>query len=488
MPTKICINCKEEKDLSKFSFRKDTNKYRNQCKECRKKFDHTNYMRKYRNKRMSNPEDKCRILAYTVKSTEKAIRKSLKIYGKRCQICGNSDTLVLQWHHRQRRGENMDSTCRRVAKYGDLLEDVMLLCSNCHIRQDIIDGTGRRLNRLARINDKFFSNSINWCNNEPICFDDLLIRPGYSELESRKSPNIYTHIGAHKIAPIIVANMSSIATQQMAISLAPLDIIVPFHRFQTIQHELEDIKACRIIGIPLSASIGLHDRERIEKMADNVCIFFLELAHAHSKQAAEEIKWIKKNFPHIDLVVGNIATLDAAKFLFDAGADVVKCGIGCGSVCETRQVTGCGVPQVSAIIECSEEGPTIADGGIRSSGDCIKALVFGARAVMIGSLFAGTDESVGHGRQRTYSGMASREAQVDRYGKLPDGIVPEGISVEVPYKGSAVNVAKDLLSGIRQGLAMVGAKNLKELREKAVIQKVSPSTREESFTHILNRV
>lgn len=330
-----------------------------------------------------------------------------------------------------------------------------------------------------------------WHPSEGFTTADVLIRPGYSELKSRQDPDISVEFGRWKLSPIIVANMTSVATQQMDSALAQTRILVPFHRFQSIEDEIKNVRESLIerdTSFPSCATIGLHDRKRTEKLAELTDILFLELAHAHSRQTKEEIKWFKCNFPHVLLVVGNIATQDAAKFLFDAGADIVKCGIGPGANCLTRGVTGCGVPQLSAVIECVEEGPTIADGGIRSSGDCVKYLAVGAKAVMIGSLFAGTDESMGHGRQRTYTGMASREAQVDRYGKLPEGIVPEGISVEVPYRGSAINVAKDLLAGIRQGLAMVGAKNLKELREKAIMQRVSYSTGEESFTHILHRI
>lgn len=163
------------------------------------------------------------------------------------------------------------------------------------------------------------------------------------------------------------------------------------------------------------------------------------------------------------------------------------------SICETRRVTGCGVPQFSAIVNCSsvektEDQLLIADGGIRNSGDIVKCLAAGSNFVMVGSLLAGTDESAGHGTgSRPYRGMASRDVQVGKHGRLQKGIAPEGISAEVPYKGPVENVIENLLAGIRQGMSMVGARTLEELRDNAIFQRVSPSTYQENLPHILNR-
>jgi IMP dehydrogenase len=182
-----------------------------------------------------------------------------------------------------------------------------------------------------------------------------------------------------------------------------------------------------------------------------------------------------------------VATADACKRLLDAGAAMVKVGIGPGSVCTTRLVTGCGVPQLSAVAECAAVGPIIADGGIKCSGDIVKALAAGATMVMVGSLFAGTDEAAGQRLRgiggKVYYGMASREA-----GRVAGGNVPEGITATVPYAGSAAGIAGELLAGLRQGMAMVGARTLKELREKAIFERVSPATARENQPHIKERL
>lgn len=321
-------------------------------------------------------------------------------------------------------------------------------------------------------------------------YDDILIRPSYSELNSRQDCNYWNcqviDTESRLLSPIIAANMKTIATQEMAHVLGELQVTVPSHRFQSIDEQVafhKDIGPW--YGGLVATSIGLNERERIEKLAF-ADMFFLELAHCDSKNALKEIVWIKRNYPRILLVAGNVATADACKRLMDAGADLIKVGIGNGAVCITRIVTGCGVPQLSAIIECAKVAPIIADGGIRCSGDIVKALAAGAKYVMIGSLLAGTDEAAGDrlntAGNKIYYGMASREA-----GKVTNGNVPEGISATVPYAGSAKTVVKELLAGLRQGMAMVGAKNLEELREKAIFQHISPATIRENCPHILER-
>jgi IMP dehydrogenase len=331
---------------------------------------------------------------------------------------------------------------------------------------------------------------VKWWDNglESLTYDDILIRPAYSQLSSRTdaSTNVYLKVcnKEYIVQPIIPANMITIATEQMIHELSKLDIIVPAQRFQSKEEELASIKLSKPFF--KAASVGIKERDRTEFIAPHVDILFLELAHAHSKQAIEEAKWIIRNYPEKLLVVGNVATADACKAFRDVGVNMCKIGIGPGATCKTRTVTGCGVPQLSAVLECAPIMPVIADGGIKNSGDCIKALAAGASFVMIGSLFAGTDEA---GTQRIkgkgtkiYLGMASNEA-----GRVSSGNVPEGVAAEVPYSGNACEVANELLAGIRQGMAMVGAKNLEELREKAVFQRVSGATIIENQPHILFR-
>ena len=317
-----------------------------------------------------------------------------------------------------------------------------------------------------------------------LTYDDVLIKPAYSNLKSRSDVNIYTNIIAGKqvytVAPIIVANMLDIATGDMIAALDKERIIVPAHRYQSIEEELEAVKNGGTLT-PLSATIGLNQPDREIAILEKVHIVFLELAHAHTEEVIKKIKQIKRDFPDIVLVVGNIATYEAASMLKDAGADILKVGIGNGSVCTTRLVTGCGVPQLTALADCKRAGlPIIADGGIKNSGDILKALAVGADYVMIGSLFAGTDEA---NPEMRYSGMASKEA-----GNVKGSNIPEGISVQVPYRGQAVKVAGELLAGLRQGMAMIGARRISEIPRKAEFIRVSSNSILEGQPHIRNRI
>ena len=328
-----------------------------------------------------------------------------------------------------------------------------------------------------------------WHDNglDAITFDDVVLRPQYSSLSSRFDSKVTTEIEVNgykrDICPIIAANMKTIATKDMKLALSSLNVLVPAHRFQSTEEELEFFSFDDIH--PNAGTVGLHDRERTDKIGDVSDIIFLELAHADTKDCVDEIKYIKSMFPKKTLVVGNVATADACKRLFDAGCSIVKVGVGSGSICTTRRVTGCGVPQLSAVLECAPIGPIISDGGHRESSDVIKSLAAGASYVMLGAMLSGTDEAAGevidhNGKKtKTYSGMASRDS-----GKVKPGCVPEGVSAMVTYTGSASNIVKDLIAGIRQGLAMVGARDLNELREKAVFQRISYSSLIESLPHI----
>ncbi len=213
---------------------------------------------------------------------------------------------------------------------------------------------------------------------------------------------------------------------------------------------------------------------------------------------------MKKQFPQVSVIGGNIATGDAAKALADAGADAVKVGIGPGSICTTRIVTGVGMPQITAISKVSEalagtEVGIIADGGVRYSGDVCKALAAGASAVMVGSLFAGTEEAPGevelyHGRSyKSYRGMGSLGAMAQRHGSsdryFQDGaidtekLVPEGIEGRVPYKGPLVNIINQLMGGVRSGMGYTGSPDIETLRTKPTFVRVTPSGVRESHVH-----
>lgn len=252
----------------------------------------------------------------------------------------------------------------------------------------------------------------------------------------------------------------------------------------------------------VGAAIGVAQLERVEALVKaDVDVLVLDSAHGHSKGIIDTIKDIKANFPNVELIAGNVATKEATKALCEAGADAVKVGIGPGSICTTRIVSGVGVPQISAIDECALEAkkfgvPIIADGGIKYSGDIAKALAAGAHSVMIGSLLAGTDESPGQlfsvqGRQyKSYRGMGSlaamQKGSSDRYfqeGTASEKLVPEGIEGRVPYVGSLKDVIHQLLGGLRSSMGYVGAENLQIFQDKAEFVEITSAGLKESHVH-----
>ncbi len=254
----------------------------------------------------------------------------------------------------------------------------------------------------------------------------------------------------------------------------------------------------------VAAAIGVSPEEQQRALAlveAGVDAIIVDTAHGHSKGVIDQVRWVKRQFPHLQVVGGNIATADAAKALVDVGADAVKVGIGPGSICTTRIITGVGVPQITAIANVADalkntEVALIADGGIRFSGDICKAIAAGAHAVMLGGLFAGTDEAPGdielyQGRSyKTYRGMGSLGAMSagskDRYfqGHLAaDKLVPEGIEGMVPYKGSVLGVIQQLLGGLRSCMGYTGNATIEALRTRAQFMEISPAAMRESHAH-----
>lgn len=249
--------------------------------------------------------------------------------------------------------------------------------------------------------------------------------------------------------------------------------------------------------------VGTEAFERADALvAHGVDIICIDTAHGFSKNVIETTKYLRKRFPDIILISGNVATADGAKALFEAGADVVKVGMGSGSICTTRIVAGIGVPQISAVMDCAEVarkyGKTIiADGGIRYSGDVTKAIALGANAIMVGNLLAGCDESPGEtilyqGRTyKVYRGMGSigamKAGSKDRYGQSDvyenEKLVPEGIEGKVPYKGSASGIIYQLLGGLKSGMGYLGASSVQELQDKAQFVRISPFGLKESHVH-----
>jgi IMP dehydrogenase len=257
------------------------------------------------------------------------------------------------------------------------------------------------------------------------------------------------------------------------------------------------------LRVGAAVGVGEGTEERVAALVEaGADLLVVDTAHGHAQGVLDRVKWIKSNFPRVEVIGGNIATAAAARALVDHGADGVKVGVGPGSICTTRVVAGVGVPQITAIANVAEglagtSVPVIADGGIRYSGDIPKALAAGAAAVMIGSLFAGTEESPGEielyqGRSyKAYRGMGSlgamQQGAADRYFQDPamhaDKLVPEGVEGRVPYKGSVVSVISQLLGGLRASMGYLGAGTIDDLRANAQFVEISSAGMRESHVH-----
>jgi IMP dehydrogenase len=252
----------------------------------------------------------------------------------------------------------------------------------------------------------------------------------------------------------------------------------------------------------VGAAVSVRDYERITALIEaEVDVVVVDTAHGHSQNVIDTVKWIKSKYK-IDVIAGNIATADAAKELIAAGADALKVGIGPGAICTTRVISGVGMPQISAIMNCAEAAdkenvPVIADGGIRHSGDITKAIAAGASSVMLGSLFAGLDESPGQvviykGRRfKEYRGMGSLGAMVkgsaERYGQKSDTarekLVPEGVEGRVPYRGLLGDYVYQLVGGLRAGMGYCGTPNIEQLRSRAKFVRITSASVSESHPH-----
>ncbi len=274
-----------------------------------------------------------------------------------------------------------------------------------------------------------------------------------------------------------------------------------------IQKKIKFPNACKDkmgrLRVGAAVGVGSDLLARAKGLVDvHVDVLVLDSSHGHSKGVLDACETLKNAFPEVQLIVGNVATAGATEALIERGADAVKVGIGPGSICTTRIVTGAGVPQVSAIAECSKVAdkrgiPVIADGGIRFSGEIVKAIAAGAQSVMIGSLFAGTHEAPGEtilyqGRTfKAYRGMGSlgamKAGSADRYfqeGEAPlSKLVPEGIEGMVPFKGNLENVVTQLVGGLRSGMGLTGCASIAELREKARFVRVTVAGLKESHAH-----
>lgn len=298
------------------------------------------------------------------------------------------------------------------------------------------------------------------------------------------------HLHAHRIEKLLVVDTEN--------RLRGLITIKDIDKVQKYPNACKDSKGRLRVGAAIG--IGKDSEERAARLLEaGVDVLVLDSAHGHSKNVLDAVRAVKANFPQCQLVAGNVATYEGAKAVLEAGADTVKVGIGPGSICTTRIVAGVGVPQVSAVMDAGRAAREmgrccIADGGIKFSGDIVKALVVGAHSVMIGSLFAGTEESPGEtilyqGRTyKIYRGMGSidamKEGSSDRYFQdKTKKLVPEGIVGRVPYRGGVMEAIYQLMGGLRSGMGYVGAKNLEDLYQNTTFCEISAAGLRESHVH-----
>lgn len=335
-----------------------------------------------------------------------------------------------------------------------------------------------------------------------LTFDDVLLMPQHSEMNSRRAPNLESKVSKNWSlkTPIISANMDTVTGSAMAIKMAELGGLGILHRFMTPEEQVAEVKLMcekiKPLGLPVAASIGVKEEgmKRADMLADaGVDIFTIDIAHGDSVMMLEVLNYVKKKFPKIDVIAGNTAMPDGVRRLIDAGADSVKVGIGPGSMCTTRIITGCGVPQLTAVAMCVLEAqksgvPVIADGGIKTSGDIVKAFAAGAQTVMLGSMLSGCLETPGEieGGRKRYRGMASKDAQVSWRGELPKGMAAEGEARWVPCKGSVENIVHELCGGIRSGMTYVNANTIAEIHKNGRFMEMTSSGMMESKPHGLN--
>ena len=347
---------------------------------------------------------------------------------------------------------------------------------------------------------------------EALTFDDVLLTPNYSNvLPSDVSTNTNLSGNINLQIPLLSSAMDTVTESKMAISIAKAGGLGIIHRNLDIKKQIIEIKKVISKKLPVGAAVGAGSAEfkRAEALLkQNITMIVVDTAHGHTKKVAEIIKKIKKiKSKNTALCAGNIATPEAAKFLANLGVDVIKVGIGPGSICTTRMVAGIGMPQLSAILAVkkglkNKNVKIIADGGIKFSGDIPKALAAGADAVMIGSLFAGTDEAPGkiikkNGKfYKSFRGMGSigamNKGSADRYfqtkQKDKSKYVPEGVEGLVKYKGEVGNIIFQLVGGLKSSMGYLGRKNIKDLRKKAKFVKITKAGFYESMVHNIDQV
>ena len=347
---------------------------------------------------------------------------------------------------------------------------------------------------------------------EALTFDDVTLAPRYSEvLPSDVDTKIILSKNLTLKIPILSSAMDTVTESKMAIAIAKAGGIGIIHRNLDIKKQIYEINKVKKKNLIVGAAVGAGPKEikRAEAiLKEKVDLIVVDTAHAHTKKVAEIIKKIKKKkSKHTTLCAGNIATTEAAKFLIKLGVDIIKVGIGPGSICTTRLVAGIGVPQLSAILEVkkgtkNKKVSIISDGGIKFSGDIAKALAAGADAVMIGSLFAGTKETPGklikkNGQlYKNFRGMGSvgamNKGSAERYFQKiqqdTSKYVPEGVEGLVKYKGDLKNIIYKLIGGLKSSMGYLGSKKIINLRNKPKFLKITKAGFYESMVHNIDEV
>ena len=346
---------------------------------------------------------------------------------------------------------------------------------------------------------------------DSLTFDDVTLIPQYSSILPSETIT-YTKL-AHNLnlqIPLMSSAMDTVTESKMAIALSKSGGIGIIHRNLSIEKQVQEVKKVKKNNFLVGAAIGVNskDIERADELSKaKVDMIIIDTAHGHTQKVLFMIKKIKKKLKKCVLCAGNIATGKAAKFLADSGVDIVKVGIGPGSICTTRLVTGIGVPQLSAVLQVKKalknyKTRIISDGGIKFSGDIAKAIAAGADAVMIGSLFSGTTESPGKifkqkGKLfKNFRGMGSVGAMsigsADRYYqkkiKNVSKYVPEGVEGIVKFKGPVNKIIYNLIGGLKSSMGYLGAKTIKDLQKKGEFVKITKAGFYESMVHNIDHV
>jgi IMP dehydrogenase len=339
-----------------------------------------------------------------------------------------------------------------------------------------------------------------------LTFDDVLLVPKFSSIVSRSEVDLSLNLGPsiQLSLPVISSPMDTVTEAEMATAISKAGGLGIIHRYNSIEQQVKLVTKAKEDGVKfVGAAVGstgdFYERasELVKWGVDVVCV---DVAHGHHQNVKDAIEKIKNHPSHykFHLMAGNVATGKGFQDLSEWGADSIRVGIGGGSICSTRLQTGFGVPNLAAIFDCVQtqaykSGKTklIVDGGIKNSGDMVKAFAAGAHFVMCGSMLAGTDESPGETfidsngvKMKNYRGMASREAQTDWRGKSS---APEGISTFIKHKGSVVPILQDIHGNIQSGYSYAGARNFHELAGKVQFIQQTSAGAAESFTHILNK-